>query len=95
MPASYEQTLSVYSSLRPGDYVELQHRVTVGMRSWDTVTRGKVVRTERRRHGLHFRRNPDDKVFSDVIVLERADGELTSVTLDEFSVLRKADPPAD
>jgi hypothetical protein len=50
---------------------------------------GKVIKAERRRHGLHYRRNRDDKAFSDVIVLERDDGERTTVTLDEFSVLRK------
>jgi hypothetical protein len=31
----------------------------------------------------------DDKVFSDVLILKRDDGELTTVTLDEFSDLRK------
>ena len=50
---------------------------------------GKVLRRERRRHGLHFRRNPDDKVFSDVLILSRDDGELTTVTIDEYTQLRK------
>ena len=44
-----------------------------------------MVSTERRRHGLHFRRNLDDKVFSDMIVLKRDDGELTTVTMDEYT----------
>ena len=35
------------------------------------------------------RRNYDDKVYSDVIVLKRDDGELTTVTIDEFSELKK------
>jgi hypothetical protein len=48
-----------------------------------------VVRTERRRQGLHFRRNVDDKVFADTIVLKRDDGELTSLTMDEFTELRR------
>ncbi len=51
-------------------------------------TVGTVVRTERRRHGLHFRRNTDDKVFSDMIMLKRDDGEQTTVTIDEFTELR-------
>ncbi len=82
-------TLEVFSRLQPGDLIELTHEIKVGFRSWETVTKGKVVRAERRRHGLHYRRNHDDKVFSDILVLERTDGELTTVTLDEFSVLRK------
>ena len=86
---SVEQTLAVFESLQEGDRVELKHEVKVGFRRWTTTTVGEVVRCERRRHGLHRQRNPDDKVFSDVIVLRRDSGELTTVTLDEFSELRK------
>ena len=89
MDAAYQETLRVFESLQPGDRVELAHEVKVGFRSWETVTQGEVVHAERRRHGLHHQRNFDDKAFSDVIVLRREDGELTTVTLDEFSVLRK------
>jgi trehalose-6-phosphatase len=86
---SYEQTIQLYQQLRPGDRIELTHEVKGGFRRWTTTTRGVVVKTERRRHCLHYRRNNDDKVFSDVIVLTRDDGELTTVTLDEFSRLEK------
>ncbi len=89
MPTSYEKTLQVFESLQLQDRVELKHQVKVGFREWETTTVGEVVHCERRRHGLHFDRNSDDKAFSDVIVLKRDDGELTTVTLDEFSVLRK------
>jgi hypothetical protein len=66
------------------------HGVQIGSSAaWSTTTVGKVLRRERRRHGLHFRRNPDDKVFSDVLILSRDDGELTTVTIDEYTQLRK------
>jgi len=82
---------SLYEQLRPGDRVEVVHGVKVGSSaSWSTTTVGKVLRCERRRHGLHFRRNPDDKVYSDVLILARDDGELTTVTIDEFTRLRRA-----
>ena len=57
-------------------------------KTWTTRTVGTVVRTERRRHGLHFRRNTDDKVFSDLIILKLDDGSLTTVTIDEYTELR-------
>ena len=76
-------------ALQPGDRVELTHEVKVGFRKWTTTTVGTVVEIKRRRHGLHFRRNFDDKVFSDALVLSREDGELTTVTWDEFSALRR------
>ncbi|HUT10699.1 MAG TPA: hypothetical protein VMY42_09395 [Thermoguttaceae bacterium] len=82
--------LELFDELKPGDRIEVEQTVTVGDESWTTTTCGSVIRTERRRHGLHFHRNHDDKVFSDVILLELCDGELTTVTMDEFTVLRRA-----
>ena len=88
-PEEY-QSRSLYEQLQPGDRVEVIHGVTVGSSAkWSTTTVGYVLRRERRRHGLHFRRNPDDKVYSDVLILSRDDGELTTVTMDEFTRLRK------
>ncbi len=81
--------LEVFDGLQPGDRVQLDHEVKVGFRRWMTTTIGTVVKKERRRHSLHYRRNSDDKVYSDLIVLKRDNGELTTVTLDEFSELRK------
>ena len=51
---------------------------------------GTVVRTDALRDGLHFERNYDDKVYSDIILLRLTDGELTTVAMDEFTTLRRA-----
>ena len=83
------ESRALFAELRPGDRIELEHEVKVGGRRWQTTTAGEVVSTERRRHSLHHDRNFDDKVWSDVILLKREDGELTTVTMDEFSVLRR------
>jgi len=77
------------NSLREGDRVEITHEVKVGLKVWSTTTIGTVERIERRRQGLHFRRNMDDKAFCDLIVLRLPDSSLTTVTMDEFSRLRK------
>ncbi len=79
-----------FEELKPGDRIEVEHQVTVGPKTWTTKTCGCVVRTERRRHGLHHQRNADDRVFSDCILLELPDGELTSLAMDEFTVIRRA-----
>ena len=83
------QSRKLFSELKPGDRIEVVHTVIVGNKRWTTTTEGTVVRTERRKHGLHFRRNPDDKVFSDIIIMRLDDGEMTTATMDEFTVLRK------
>jgi hypothetical protein len=88
-PEDYEAR-SLYEQLQPGDRVEVIHGVTVGSSAnWSTKTTGEVLRRERRRHGLHFRRSTDDKVYSDVLILARDDGELTTVTIDEYTRLRR------
>ena len=90
MTTSNSQVLAQFDELKIGDRVEVDHVVTVGQKSWTTKTCGTVVRTERRRHGLHFQRSDDNKVFSDVILLELPDGELTSLAIDEFTTIRRA-----
>jgi hypothetical protein len=81
---------TLYNELVPGDQVEVVHGVTFGSSAaWTTTTTGRVLRRERRRHGLHFRRSGDDKVFSDVLILARDDGELTTITMDEYTRLKK------
>lgn len=89
---SHTDTLKVFEKLQPGDRVELRHQIKVGFRTWETTTTGTVEFAERRRHSLHFNRNFDDKVYSDMIVLRLDSGELTTVTLDEFSQLKKVNP---
>ena len=85
----YPAALETFASLVPGDRVEVTHQVRVGFREWYVKTIGAVVSKDRRRHSLHFNRNFDDKVYSDVLILRRDDGELTTITLDEFSALQK------
>lgn len=81
----------LFSELQPGDRLEVEHEIKVGLKRWPTVTIGVVVSTDRRRHGLHFQRNSDDKVWSDMIVMTRDDGELTTITVDEYTKLRRLD----
>ncbi len=85
----YSATLETFASLQPGDRVEVIHEIKVGFRNWNAKTIGHVVAKDRRRHSLHFNRNFDDKVYSDVLILKRDDGELTTITVDEFSEIRK------
>ena len=96
LPQTEAEMRYVVAHLQPGDRIEVDHEVKVGLTRWHTQTVGTVVRTDRLRHSLHFNRNFDDKVFSDIIVLKRDDGELTTVTVDEFTrvrALEQGDPP--
>mgnify|MGYP005833581949 CR=1 FL=1 len=90
MPSESTTSRALFDQLKPGDRIEVEHLVTVGQKSWMARTVGAVVRTERLRQGLHFQRNHDDPVYHDTILLELPDGELTRITIDEFTVIRRA-----
>lgn len=80
-------TLVRFEDLKPGQRVKITQRVKVGLKIWQTEVSGTVERTERRRNGLHVKRNFDDRAFTDLILL-RKDGpvnEETTVALDEFT----------
>ncbi len=89
MSQTETQMRRLITELAAGDRIEVEHEVKVGQKRWPATIVGTVVRTERRRHGLHYRRNVDDKVWSDSVVLTRDDGELTTVTIDEFTKVRR------
>ncbi len=89
MSTTFRESQAVFDELEPGDSIEVDHTVKVGAQSWAAKKSGTVVRTERRRHGLHIDRAADDKVFSDVILLKLPDGELTTVTIDDYTSVRR------
>lgn len=89
MPAIEPTTRDLLNGLKPGDRIEVIHQVKVGLKVWTTRTAGTVEHVARRRHGLHFRRNLDDKVFSDEVTLRLADGSVSSLSIDEFSEIKR------
>ena len=89
MPSYEPTTRELLNELVPGDRIEVVHEIKVGLKTWATTTVGTVEHVGRRRHGLHFRRNVDDKVFSDEIKLKLDDGTVTTVRIDEFTDVEK------
>jgi hypothetical protein len=83
-----------FEELQPGDRLRVTQRIKVGLKIWSTTFLGSVERIERRRTGLHVKRNYDDKVYADVILMKRDVGQgvegQTTVVLDEFTQLERA-----
>ncbi|QDU98945.1 hypothetical protein [Lignipirellula cremea] len=81
----------LYCELLPGDAVEVIHHVKIGFKEHSTLTRGVVVQRDRRRSGMEggFARNWDDKCWFDHLTLQKANGEVTTVTMDEYTELRR------
>ena len=79
-----------FDELKPGDRIEVEHAAAgEGNRPPERIC-GRVLRTERRRHGPPCFGGPGDNPFREVILLELCDGELTAVTVDKSTVLRRA-----
>jgi len=85
-----DPSVTRFEELKPGDRIEVERTLRIGPTTQPLRTAGTVVRTERQRQGLHFHRSHDDPVFTRAILLELPDGELTTVALDESTVLRRA-----
>jgi hypothetical protein len=81
----------LYVDLQPGDRVEVTHHVKIGFREHVCRTKGTVVSKDRRECGIDsgFRRARDDKYWFDHLLLKKDDGELTTVTMDEFTEMRR------
>ena len=83
----------LFVNLELGDRVEVVHFVKIGFNEHTTLTVGVVVKKERRQFGRDsgFERNWDDKCWFDQLTLRRDDGELTTVSMDEYTELRRLD----
>jgi len=90
MSASDGASTTRFDELKPGDRITVQQTVTIGQKRQTVTTTGKVIRTERVRHGSRCQCTLDDETISDMILLEMPDGELTTVTMDELTVLHRA-----
>ncbi len=90
------QLRQTYAALQPGDRVEVVHHIKIGFREHESRTVGVVVGTQRHECGMDggFRRGWDDKYWFDHLLLRRDDGELTTVTMDEYTEIAKLDEAA-
>jgi hypothetical protein len=79
-----------FDELKPGDRIEVERPVVAREKGPAERICGTVVRTERQRHGPPCGVGPGDRALADVILLELRDGELTAVTVDPTTVLRRA-----
>ncbi len=90
MPIQDSHISELFDELKPGDRIEVEHGVAEDPKRRVAKTTGLVVRTERGRPSVNFRGTPDAMTLNNVILLELPDGELTTVTVDDSTVLRRA-----
>ncbi|MBI1336024.1 MAG: hypothetical protein GC164_03575 [Phycisphaera sp.] len=69
----------------PGTQVTLTQQVPHGNTVWTTRITGKVVRYEQKKTGSWFAHAKDDKLWLDRLVIQKPDGELVMVNLDQYT----------
>jgi hypothetical protein len=76
---------SLKDRLRPGTKVKVTQQIAARDYSWISEVRGDVVSYEQKPTGSWFAHSRGDKLWLDRLTVRKADGELTTLVLDEFS----------
>ena len=86
-----EQKTSIY---QPGTVVRVTQQIPRRIDTYTTTVTGKVVRQERQNSGSWYARNKCGKVWLDRLIIEKVDGEMTVLNLDEYTVVEVLQGPA-
>ncbi len=72
---------------QPGTMVRVTQQIPRRTDTYTATVTGKVLRQERQNSGSWYARNPRNKLWLDRLILEKADGEITILNLDEYTVV--------
>lgn len=75
------------SLLKPGARVRVTQQIAAREYALATPVVGTVVRYEQRPTGSWFAHGAKDKLWLDRVVLRKQDGEISTLNLDEYSVV--------
>lgn len=87
-----DQKTSLY---QPGTRVRITQQIPRRTDTYTTTITGKVLRQERQNSGSWYAGNKCGKVWLDRLIIEKADGEVSILNLDEYTVVEVLQgPPA-
>ena len=87
---SPDQKTSIY---QPGTVVRITQQIPRRLDTYITTITGKVIRQERQNSGSWFARNKSDRVWLDRLILQKDDGEISILNLDEYTVVEVLQGP--
>jgi hypothetical protein len=76
---------SIRKQLLPGVQVRVTQQIPHRNRTWTNDVRGTIVSYEQKQTGSWYAHSKDDKLWLDRLTVRRADGELTTLNLDDYS----------
>ena len=74
--------------LVPGTKVKVTQQIAARHYTLPTEVVGTVVRYDQRQTGSWFAHSKNDKLWLDRLVIRKADGEITTLNLDDFSAVQ-------
>jgi hypothetical protein len=84
----------IRTQLQPGAKVKVTQQIAARHYSLPTVVEGTVVSFAQKETGSWFAHSRDDRLWLDRLVIRKADGEITTLNLDEYSHIEIVAPPA-
>ena len=81
---SPDQKTMIY---QPGTVLRITQQIPRRLDTYTTAITGKVVRHERQNSGSWFARNKRNRVWLDRLVIQKTDGEISILNLDEYTVV--------
>jgi hypothetical protein len=77
--------LEIRKRLVPGATVKVIQQIAARNYTWTTEVRGTVIEYAQKETGSWFAHSRDDKLWLDRLVIRKADGEITTLILDDYS----------
>jgi len=81
---------TIRAKLVPGFKVKVIQQIAGRDYTWTSEIVGTVVNFSQQTTGSWFAHSKDDKLWLDRLTLQKADGEITTLNLDDYSVVEPA-----
>jgi hypothetical protein len=78
---------SIRKELQPGARVKVTQQIAGRYYSWPTAISGTVVSYEQKPTGSWYAHSKNDKLWLDRLTVRKPDGELTTLNLDDYTVI--------
>lgn len=82
-----QEQVAVLRSLEPGQRIRVVQTVRVGSKKWQAVVEGRFRELNYLATGLTTDRVPEDDIVVPVVHFTKDGGELTSITVDENTLV--------
>ena len=90
------QNPEIRKRIKEGAVVRVTQQIAARHYAWPTVVEGTIVEYAQRQTGSWYAHSRGEKLWLDRLVLRKADGEISTLNLDEFSSVEiVSDAPAD